>query len=155
MIRRPALLLHSKLWRTFWSLSMSPWAFTPWWILLHGSLSIKAKLHRWAPVSFPSPISNICYILEKDMNHFAMGCTMKSAFWKKLSLLLGNPPSLSSDLAVWSTLVSVNAETSFKFRRTLLSLIGAAFHTIYTYHWKYYHEDKIRNDEAVFSRFES
>jgi hypothetical protein len=62
------LLIRPRLWKLFWSLDLNTKAITPWWRLLHDSIGIASKLHRWNSVSFSR---NICPICQSEIERSA------------------------------------------------------------------------------------
>ncbi|KAK4515912.1 uncharacterized protein ATC70_010870 [Mucor velutinosus] len=88
MSRPPHLLLPPRLWRDFWPLCLPAKAFTPWWRLLHGHLSVQTRLHNINRVRHPSPLYKLCIEAPEDEYHMVIGCGMKSLFWYEVTTTL-------------------------------------------------------------------
>ncbi|KAG1248955.1 hypothetical protein G6F68_013581 [Rhizopus microsporus] len=71
------LRLPVSSWKEFWNFGISSSAFTPWWRLLHDSLSVASTLHRRNVTLCASPICRICHSDIEDTFHFVVGCPLK------------------------------------------------------------------------------
>lgn len=123
-------------WRLLWSLPLSHKALTPWWRLLNDSIGFKSKLHRWNPSFCPSPLCPICLEVPEDAYHFVVGCWVKSRYWHDVISYIGLSHLLTSDLDIWSVMVSFSTSSGLIPCPVQLSLVGAAFATLWRYYWQ-------------------
>lgn len=65
-----SLLLQPQYWKTFWSLTIPPKAFTPWFRLLHGCIPTAALQHAWNPSVTASPLCRLCQQDIETHHHF-------------------------------------------------------------------------------------
>ncbi|KAK4518233.1 uncharacterized protein ATC70_001585 [Mucor velutinosus] len=162
MLRRPAhppgyrpphLLLPPHLWRDFWSLCLPPKAFTPWWRLLHGHLSVQVRLHSMNRVKYPSPLCKMCHEATEDEYHMVIGCSMKSLFWYEFVSHLGLADLFPTDEAIWIGLTTLHGQDNNPLDISILELLGAAFSSIWQHHWGCTIDGKSWITRAVFSSF--
>ncbi|KAK4508915.1 uncharacterized protein ATC70_013538 [Mucor velutinosus] len=119
--RPPHLLIPPppRLWRDFWPLCFPAKAFTPWWRLLHGHLSVQARLHIINRARHPSPLCKLCTEAPEDECYLVVGCDMKSLFWFEVISHLGLSDLFPTDNAIWiglSTLHDQEKKSSGYFR---------------------------------------
>jgi hypothetical protein len=162
MLRRPAhppmrrpfhLLLTPSLWRDFWSLYIPARAFTPWWRLLHGHLSVQARLHSINRIRYPSPICTLCNEAPEDEFHMVIGCSMKSLFWYEFISHLGLSETFPTDNDIWIGLTTLHGQENFPLDNSILELLGAAFSSLWQHHWRCKLDDTSWLTRIVFSSF--
>jgi hypothetical protein len=129
------VLLRPFFWRLFWSLPMPAKAFTPWWRLLHDRIGYRARLFRWDPVVYVSPLCGLCGEVE-SLSHMLVYCPMKISFWLGFIQLLSLEESLCDLDSVWSGLVTLCDLESTPLSTDLLVLLGAGLATVWHLHWK-------------------
>lgn len=162
MLRRPAhppcsrpvhLLLAPSLWRDFWSLCLPSKAFTPWWRLLYGHLSVQARLHSINVVKYPSPLCRVCQEEPENEYHMVVGCSSKSFFWYEVVSHLGLTDKFPTDTAIWIGLTTLHGQDSHPFDISILELLGSAFSCVWQHHWGCTIDGKSWLTRAVFSSF--
>ncbi|KAK4510017.1 RNA polymerase II subunit 3 [Mucor velutinosus] len=151
--RPPHLLLPPRLWRDFWSLCLPAKAFTPWWRLLHGHLSVQARLHSINVVKYPSPLCKVCQEAPEDEYHMVIGCSSKSLFWYEVASHLGLTPKFPTDAAIWLGLTTLHGQDNHPLDISILELLGAAFSCVWQHHWGCTLDGKSWLTRAVFSSF--
>ena len=138
----PPLLLPTHLriqppsWRLFWSLPLPAKAFTPWWRLLHDRIGHRSWCHRIVPEKVPSPVCALCGVVTEDLFHFVVGCSFKSAYWTSVINLLSLQDLFPSDLSIWTALTSFCSFEMIELEEDVLVVLGAAFTTLWKYHWR-------------------
>jgi len=147
--------LQPRYWRLLWSLPLTHKSLTPWWRLLHDSIGFKSKLHRWNPSFCASPLCPICLQVPEDAYHFVVGCWVKSRYWHDAIAHIGLSHLVVSDLDVWSILVSFSTSSGVDLCPVQLSLLGAAFDTLWRYYWQCFHENLSWSNTAVLHMFVS
>jgi hypothetical protein len=151
--RPPHLLLPPTQWRDFWSLCLPAKAFTPWWRLLHGHLSVQARLHFINDMRFPSPLCKVCQEAPEDEYHMVIGCSHKSLFWYEVVSHLDLTDTFPTDAAIWLGLTTLHSEDNMPLDISLLELLGAAFSCVWQHHWGCTLEGKSWLTRTVFSSF--
>ncbi|GAN01804.1 hypothetical protein MAM1_0012c01239 [Mucor ambiguus] len=129
------LLLPPRLWRDFWSLCLPAKAFTPWWRLLHGHLSVQARLHNINRARHPSPVCKLCAEAPEGEYHMVIGCDMKSLFWYEFVSHLGLSDLFPTDGTIWIGLTTLHDPERNPLDISILVLLGAAFSSIWQHHW--------------------
>ncbi|KAK4518752.1 uncharacterized protein ATC70_008974 [Mucor velutinosus] len=147
------LLIPPRLWRDFWSLCLPAKAFTPWWRLLHGHLSVQARLHIINRARHPSPLCKLCTEAPEDEYHLVVGCDMKSLFWFEVISHLGLSDLFPTDNAIWIGLSTLHDQEKNPLDISILELLGAAFSSLWQHHWSCSLDGKSWRTQIVFSSF--
>ena len=132
----PHLRIQPSSWRLFWSLPMPAKAFTPWWRLLHDRIGHRFWCHRIVPEKVPSPVCALCGVVMEDLFHFVFGCSLKSEYWTSVINLLSLQDLFPSDLSIWTALASFCSLEMVELEEDVLVVLGAAFTTLWKYHWR-------------------
>jgi endonuclease/exonuclease/phosphatase family metal-dependent hydrolase len=146
-------LLRPFFWRLFWSLPMPAKAFTPWWRLLHDRIGYRARLHRWDPNVYLSPLCGLCGEVE-TLGHMLVYCPMKAIFWMDMIQLLCLQEPLCDLASVWSGLVTLCDLKSVPLSNDLLVLLGAGLATVWRLHWKCVIHDESWSSAHAINAFE-
>ena len=147
--------LRPRQWRLFWSLPLVHQSVTPWWRLLHDSVGFKSKIHRWNPAFCNSPLCPICLEVPEDAYHFAVGCWVKSKYWKDVLAHVGLSALVVTDLDIWSVLVTFSTLSGATLTPAHLSLMGAAFATLWRYYWMCFYDNTTWSSSAALNMFVS
>ena len=140
-------------WRLFWALPLVHNSVTPWWRLLHNSVGFKAKLHRWNSTFCSSPLCPMCLEDPEDAYHFVVGCWARSRYWKDVTAHIGLSNLVVTDLDVWSVLMTFSTSAGDVLSHDQLSLIGAAFATLWRYYWACFYDNTTWSSTAALNMF--
>ena len=130
------LLLSPSSWLLFWTLPLPSKAFTPWWHLLHDRIGYRSWCHRIVPDKVLSPVCALWGIATEDLYHFAVDCSYKTDYWRDIVSMLSLQHLLPSNQAVWTALTSFCSIELVELDENVLVALGAAFTTLWKYHWR-------------------
>ncbi|KAG2178488.1 hypothetical protein INT44_001640 [Umbelopsis vinacea] len=78
-----ASLVPKVTWRSFWKPDTPHSARSIWWRLLHDKLPHRARMHKWAPMKYTSPLCSLCNAsIEADF-HLIVDCKFKRVAWMR------------------------------------------------------------------------
>ncbi|OAD07887.1 hypothetical protein MUCCIDRAFT_104841 [Mucor lusitanicus CBS 277.49] len=103
--------------------------FTPWWRLLHDRVSVRSRLHALNSTKFPSPLCALCCEVEEDTYH------------------------MLADEDIWRALTTLHDRNGSPVDPSVLELLGAAFYSLWAYHWRCTIDDIPWQTQTVFSSF--
>ena len=101
------LRLPVSSWKEFWNFGISSSAFTPWWRLLHDSLSVASTLHRRNVIPCASPVCRICHSDVEDTFHFVVKCPLRWQFRLAVLFLFSLTDQFPDATSVWSALLLI------------------------------------------------
>ena len=133
-------------WLKFWRLPLPHKAVTPWWRLLHDSVSTRSKLHRLQPTQFPSPECTICKAGTEDLYHMFVDCPYKRPFWIDALQLMQLTATFPHQRAIWHALVTLRSHDNKVLSNSILGRLGCIVTALWQYHWRC-----VINDEFWFT----
>ncbi|KAG2193973.1 hypothetical protein INT46_011315, partial [Mucor plumbeus] len=92
--------------------------------------------HRIVPEKVPSPVCALCGIATEDLYYFVVDCSYKADYWKDIVSILSLQHLLPSNQAVWTALTSFCSIELIELDENVLVALGAAFTTLWKYHWR-------------------
>jgi len=104
-------------------------------------------------IRHPSPLCHHCAEAPEDEYHMVVGCDMKSLFWSEVISHLGLSDTFPTDEAIWTGLTTLHDKDHNPLDISILELLGAAFFSLWQYHWCCIMEDKAWLTRVAFPLF--
>jgi hypothetical protein len=120
---------------------------------LHDRIGYRARLYRWNPNVYLSPLCGLCGEVE-TLGHMLVYCPMKAIFWMDMIQLLCLQEPLCDLASVWSGLVTLCDLKSVPLSNDLLVLLGAGLATVWRLHWKCVIHDESWSSAHAINAFE-